>query len=101
MGPLGLASISASSRAFSFDLPSLSEQAEIVRRIKTAFAEIDRLAAEAAAAGACWTGWTRPRSLRPSAAIGPSRLCRRARRRPPRTHPRGTRRRSGLRAAGP
>lgn len=34
-------------RAFSFPLPSLDEQNEIVRRIETAFAKIDRLAAEA------------------------------------------------------
>jgi type I restriction enzyme S subunit len=35
---------------FSFLLPDLDEQEEIVRRIEAAFAEIDRLAAEAAAA---------------------------------------------------
>lgn len=37
-------------RAFSFPLPSIDEQREIVRRIETAFAKIDRLAAEAAKA---------------------------------------------------
>jgi len=37
-------------RAFRFTLPSISMQAEIVRRIDVAFAEIDRLVAEAAAA---------------------------------------------------
>lgn len=37
-------------KAFAFDLPPLDLQAEVVRRIESAFAEIDRLAAEAAAA---------------------------------------------------
>lgn len=37
-------------RAFSFPLPSMDEQREIVRRIETAFAKIDRLKAEAAKA---------------------------------------------------
>jgi len=36
--------------AFSFDLPSTQEQAEIVRRIETAFIWIDRLASEASSA---------------------------------------------------
>jgi type I restriction enzyme S subunit len=38
--------------AFSFDLPSIEEQAEIVRRIEAAFARIDRMAAEAGRAAA-------------------------------------------------